>query len=79
MSIYDITVPISPALPVYPGDPAIEITPIAQLAAGDIANVSRLVLSSHSGTHIDAPRHFFAHHGLTIATHHRPAIHRLQG
>lgn len=59
MPIYDITVPISPALPVYPGDPLVEITPIAQIAAGDMANVSRIVLSSHSGTHIDAPRHFF--------------------
>jgi len=26
---------------------------------GDAANVSRLVLSSHTGTHLDAPRHFF--------------------
>ena len=60
MHIYDITVPISPSLPVYPGDPAVEITPIAQIACGDIANISRVVLSSHSGTHIDAPRHFFA-------------------
>lgn len=59
MHIYDITVPISPSLPVYPGDPVVEITPIAQMASGDIANVSRVVLSSHSGTHIDAPRHFF--------------------
>ncbi len=59
MPIYDITVPISSFLPVYPGDPVVEITPIAQMAAGDIANISRVVLSSHSGTHIDAPRHFF--------------------
>jgi arylformamidase len=65
MSLYDITVPLSPTLPVYPGDPAIDVTPIAQLAAGDSANVSRVVLSSHSGTHIDAPRHFFAH-GRTV-------------
>jgi len=65
MRIYDITVPLSPALPVYPGDPEVMITPLAQLQWGDAANVSRLVLSSHTGTHLDAPRHFFAE-GLTI-------------
>lgn len=65
MHIYDVTRPISAALPVYPGDPAIDITPIAQLAWGDAANVSRVVLSSHSGTHLDAPRHFFAT-GVTV-------------
>lgn len=57
--IYDITVPLSPALPVYPGDPAIEITPITQLAKGDVSNISHLTLCSHSGTHLDVPRHFF--------------------
>lgn len=65
MRIYDITVPISPTLPVYPGDPAVEMTPIADIARGDAANVSRVVLSSHSGTHVDAPRHFLPH-GTTI-------------
>src|SRR5919202_1802646 len=59
MRIYDITVPLSPSLPVYPGDPDVAITPIAQLQWGDPANVSRVVLSSHAGTHLDAPRHFF--------------------
>ena len=59
MRIYDITVPLSPSLPVYPGDPDVAITPVAQLQWGDAANVSRLVLSSHTGTHLDAPRHFF--------------------
>jgi len=59
MRIYDITVPLSPSLPVYPGDPEVTITPVAQLPWGDAANVSRLVLSSHTGTHLDVPRHFF--------------------
>jgi len=65
MHIYDITAPLSSALPVYPGDPEVTITPLAQLQWGDAANVSRLVLSSHTGTHLDAPRHFFAE-GLAI-------------
>jgi arylformamidase len=59
MFLYDVTLPVSSALPVYPGDPVIELTPIAQCAWGDAANVTRIVLSSHTGTHIDAPRHFF--------------------
>jgi arylformamidase len=58
-------VPLSPALVSYPGDPSVEITPVAQLAWGDVANVSRVTLSSHSGTHLDAPRHFFAR-GSTV-------------
>ena len=57
--IYDITVPISSALPCYPGDPVVEITPVMQITQGEAANVSRVTLSSHSGTHLDAPRHFF--------------------
>lgn len=59
MRFYDITVPIAPSLPAYPGDPAVTITPVAQIARGDAANVSQITLSSHTGTHLDAPRHFF--------------------
>jgi arylformamidase len=65
MVLYDVTRPLSLSMPVYPGDPAVEIAPVAQLAWGDAANVSRLVLTSHSGTHIDAPRHFFER-GTTV-------------
>jgi kynurenine formamidase len=43
MHIYDITAPLSSALPIYPGDSEVTITPIAQLQWGDAANVSRLV------------------------------------
>jgi arylformamidase len=67
MVLYDATRPLSPSIPIYPGDPPVEITPVAQLAWGDAANVSRVVLTSHSGTHIDAPRHFFQH-GTTVDT-----------
>jgi arylformamidase len=65
MLLYDVTRPLAPSLPVYPGDPAVEIVPIAQQSWGDVANVSRVVLTSHSGTHIDAPRHFFEQ-GMTV-------------
>jgi len=58
MKIHDITVPISNALPVYPGDPPIELERVMSLEKGDIANVSRLGCSTHIGTHVDPPLHF---------------------
>jgi arylformamidase len=65
--IYDVTVPLSPSLAVYPGDPAVDIVPVARIAQGDVANVSRVMLSSHSGTHLDAPRHFYES-GVSVDT-----------
>jgi arylformamidase len=57
--IYDISVPLRTGGVVYPGNPAISITPQQAIAQGAGANVSRLDLGSHSGTHVDAPKHFF--------------------
>jgi arylformamidase len=65
MKIYDISVPLSDDLPVFPGDPKVEIEPVARLDRGDAANVSRITMSTHSGTHLDAPRHF-KEHGISI-------------
>lgn len=58
MKIYDITVPISPDMPVYPGDPRVEIKRVTSLENGDIATVSHLSCSTHIGTHVDPPSHF---------------------
>jgi arylformamidase len=58
MRIHDITVPLSAELPVYPGDAPVVIAPWTKMADGDAANVSRITLCTHSGTHIDPPRHF---------------------
>lgn len=58
MTIYDITLTISPALPVWPGDPAVKLEQVASMARGDTANVTRLELGAHTGTHVDAPHHF---------------------
>ncbi len=64
MPMYDISVAISPELLVYPGDPPVEITPVSQLSGapnplgGLSANVSRLSISTHAGTHIDPPFHY---------------------
>ncbi len=59
MELIDISVPFSPGLPVYPGDPALEISPHREIAQGSPVNTSILRFGSHTGTHIDAPRHFF--------------------
>jgi arylformamidase len=58
MAIYDITVPIRAGMPIYEGDPALNIEPWSELAKGDSANVSFLHLGAHTGTHVDAPAHF---------------------
>lgn len=54
MKIYDVSVPLYPGMPVYPGDPEFERE---EIPAGD-AKISRLGLSTHTGTHIDAPSHY---------------------
>ena len=43
---------------VYPGNPEIHIEPHSELGRGASSNVSRVTLGSHTGTHVDAPRHF---------------------
>ena len=58
MKLYDVSLPLYPGMITWPGDPEFETQSVHQIAAGASANVSRLVMGSHSGTHIDAPRHF---------------------
>ena len=58
MPIYDITVPLTNEMPTYPGDPGVQITDWYSLAQGDPANVTRLNIGVHTGTHVDAPAHF---------------------
>lgn len=55
---FDISVSIRPDLPVWEGDPPVAIHQAASITRGDIANVSRLDIGAHTGTHIDAPVHF---------------------
>lgn len=56
--VFDITSPIDEQTPVYPGDPRPTLTFTARLEDGAVAALSCLSLSSHTGTHIDAPAHF---------------------
>jgi arylformamidase len=56
MSIYDITVPISPSMSRWPGDPEVEVSPEMTIAEHGY-NLSRISMGTHTGTHVDAPRH----------------------
>jgi arylformamidase len=57
--IYDISIPLRDGGVVYPGNPKLSITPQQAISRGAGANVSRLDFGSHTGTHVDAPKHFF--------------------
>lgn len=65
MHTYDISLPISSDLPVWPGDPPFERKLIDSIARGGQTNTSFLAMSAHMGTHIDAPDHFLGN-GRTI-------------
>ena len=58
MKIFDVSLMISPGLPVWPGDPAIVLEQVESMDSGANANVSRLDVGVHVGTHVDAPHHF---------------------
>lgn len=54
----DISVTIQAGMVHWPGDPEIEIGTLQDMDRGDVCNVTTLSMSSHTGTHMDAPRHF---------------------
>lgn len=59
MKIFDVTVPISKDMVVYPGDPPIKIERKATINKNESKyNVSRYSFGSHTGTHVDPPLHF---------------------
>lgn len=65
LSIYDVSLPIVSGGLIYPGNPEISIASQQSLANGAGANVSSLSFGSHTGTHVDAPKHFFED-GVTV-------------
>ena len=56
--LLDVSLPLAPDLLTYPGNPPFELHALKRIADGGSSNVSRLVLGTHTGTHVDAPRHF---------------------
>ena len=56
MRIIDLSHPITPDMPLYPGTPAPTLEP-AHTRAADGFLEHRLVITTHVGTHVDAPAH----------------------
>lgn len=55
MKIFDISLPLSPSTMVYPGNPRVTVKPLRSKTS----YLSEITLGSHTGTHVDAPRHAF--------------------
>lgn len=58
MAVYDVTVTLRPGMPAYPGEPGPELEYFKRIGRNSSANVSKVSMGSHCGTHIDAPHHF---------------------
>ena len=61
--LVDVSVLLKPGMPTYPGNPEFELQPVKRMSEGASSNNSRLVMGTHTGTHVDAPRHFFDDRG----------------
>ena len=62
MAVYDVTVPLRTGMPVYPGEPGPQVEYFKRIGRNSSANVSKVSMGSHCGTHIDAPHHFIEGH-----------------
>lgn len=58
MPLFDISQPLSRTTPVWPGDTRVETATVWSHGAGSPVMVSRVTLSTHGGTHADAPLHY---------------------
>ena len=58
--IWDISQTLRPELPVWPGDTAFSFERTWKMEDSSPVNVARMTMSTHSGTHADAPLHYAA-------------------
>ena len=65
--IWDISQTLRPGLPVWPGDTEFAFDRTWRMDQGSPVNVGRMTMSTHSGTHGDAPLHY-AEDGLDAAS-----------
>ncbi|MBI2371114.1 MAG: cyclase family protein [Deltaproteobacteria bacterium] len=54
----DISVPLRSGMAHWPHDPPVQIERLFDLRRGDVYTLSKLSMSAHAGTHMDAPLHF---------------------
>ena len=59
MALHDVSVPIHPGMPIYHDNPGYSHALDSAIADGAAANVSRLAMGAHTGTHVDGPSHFY--------------------
>ncbi len=76
MQIYDVTIPITEKIPVWPGDPSPIINRFSRMEEGADCNVSQIAMCVHLGTHIDAPYHYL---GVDSDTVDKIPLHLLTG
>lgn len=69
MQIIDVSLTLSNDIPVWEGDPKVVLEKIQKIEDGAEANVSKLSMCVHTGTHIDAPVHF-VHGGKSVDSIH---------
>lgn len=60
MRIIDISRKLVEGMAVWPGDTPFSLASIMTLAAGGTVDLTTLHMSAHTGSHVDAPSHFFA-------------------
>lgn len=58
MTIFDVSLALKRGMLTYPGDPAFSIEHRFSITSGDGFNLSLLSLTTHTGTHVDAPAHY---------------------
>ncbi len=63
---FQISYPLSSKSPLYPGTPPLVFHPLKSMKLGDSSDTTAITVSSHSGSHIDAPRHF-CHDGKAVS------------
>lgn len=56
----DVSVPVRSGMVHWPDDPDVEIERLADMAEGYGWNLSQICMSTHTGTHVDAPLHIVA-------------------
>ena len=64
--IIDISLSVSPDLPIWPGDPPVELERVAKIEEGSEANITFMRMGAHTGTHVDAPYHFLGDDSKTL-------------
>ncbi|TDQ43939.1 arylformamidase [Tepidicella xavieri] len=57
-TVIDISPPVGPGTPVFPGDTAYAQTWVARIGPGCPVNVSAITTTPHAGAHADAPLHY---------------------